>query len=102
MNNELEKEQIIEKIQIVIDNCCKHFKIDNTLLTWKNTAYDLNDIKLDINQFNFGIKLWINITENEIIKCNNIILLTNLSNSTTYTWLKYFLDIKNYANININ
>ena len=97
MENETDtKEIILHNLKIVTDGIIKDLRPNNSFASWKNTPIGLKFIKNDTNKFNMGIKLWIEITENQLIGTNDFIALEHMKNM--YTWITNFLEIKKLVN----
>ena len=84
------KEEILSNIKIVTQGIIEDIGINNSFSSWKNTERGLHFIIEDTTNFYKGVKLWINIVENQIIHCNDIKLLRALQ----FKWINNFLDIK--------
>ena len=86
------KEEILSNIKIVTQGIIEDIGVNNSFSSWKNTEKGLRFIIEDTTNFYKGVKLWINIVENQIIHCND----TNLIKSTAleFKWINNFLQIK--------
>uniref|UniRef100_A0A6C0AXH2 Uncharacterized protein n=1 Tax=viral metagenome TaxID=1070528 RepID=A0A6C0AXH2_9ZZZZ len=92
----LTKDQILQHIQTVINGCCNSLNVSNSLSSWKNTAKGLSTIKQINNDFHIGLNLWVNITMDTIIRCDNETILKSMIND--YDWINDLLLIKKYIN----
>ena len=92
----LTKDQILEHIQIVISGCCNSLNVSNSFSSWKNAAKGLSTIKHINNDFHLGVNLWVNMTMNTIIRCENEIILKSMIND--FHWINDLLLIKKYIN----
>jgi hypothetical protein len=86
------EEKILNNIKIVTEGIQKDIGLDNSFSSWKNTEKGLRFIKNDIEKFYLGVKMWINIVEDQILHCNDISLLKSIINN--YKWIENFLEIK--------
>jgi len=89
------KEEILNNIKIVTEGIIKDIGLNNSFSSWKNTEKGLRFIKNDTEKFYLGIKMWINIVENQILDCNDISLLNSAVNN--YKWIENFLQIKYFV-----
>lgn len=87
-------ENIIVDMQVVIDGCYHYLNISNSYSSWKNTAIGLNNIKHIEREFIQGVKLWIQITQNNIIGIIDIDDLKMLV--PTVPWIHNFIKIIDY------
>ena len=92
----LTKDQILEHIQIVINGCCNSLNVSNSFSSWKITAKGLSTIKHINNDFHLGVNIWVNMTMNTIIRCDNEIILKSMANN--FDWINDLLLIKKYIN----
>lgn len=92
----LTMDDIVSHMQTVITGCCNSMHIPNTLSSWKNTAIGLNTIKHNEKDFYLGVKMWLNITQNNLMECDNDIILRSMIDQ--FIWIKDLLLIKNYIN----
>ena len=86
------KETILINIKKVTQGIINDIGVNNSFSSWKNTEKGLRFIVKDNEKFYLGVKMWINIVENQIINCNNSEILKSMSE--TYKWLQNFLEIK--------
>ena len=93
-NNKMndKEEQILNNIKIVTEGIQKDIGLDNSFSSWKNTEKGLRFIKNDTQKFYLGLKMWINIVEDQILHCNDYSLLKSVVNN--YKWIENFLQIK--------
>ena len=93
-NNKMndKEEQILNNIKIVTEGIQKDIGLDNSFSSWKNTEKGLRFIKNDTEKFYLGLKMWINIVEDQILHCNDYSLLKSVVNN--YKWIENFLQIK--------
>ena len=94
----LTKDEILTRMQTVITGCCNSMQVPNTLSSWKNTARGLGTIKHIEMDFYLGVKMWLDITQNNLMGCNNDEILKSMSDQ--FSWIKDLLLIKNYINTN--
>jgi len=92
----LTKDEILIHMQTVITGCCNSFSVSNTFSSWKNTSRGLATIKQIEKDFHTGINLWVNMTMDCIIGCDNDAILRSMSDQ--FTWIKDLLLIKKYIN----
>ena len=90
------KEQILSNIKIVTEGIIKDIGVNNSFSAWKNTERGLRFIIEDTTNFYKGVKLWINIVEDQIIHCNDIKLLKSIT--IQFKWIDNFLEIKSSQN----
>jgi hypothetical protein len=90
------KEQILSNIKIVTEGIIKDIGVNNSFSAWKNTERGLRFIVEDTTNFYKGVKLWINIVEDQIIHCNDIKLLKSIA--IQFKWIDNFLEIKSSQN----
>ena len=88
-----QKEMILKNINIVTQGILNDIGLDNSFSSWKNTEKGLRFIKDDENKFYLGVKLWINIVQDQILHCNDNDLLKTATKH--YKWIENFLEIKN-------
>ena len=93
---ELTKDQILDYIESVTTGCCDSIYVPNTLSSWKITARGLRTIKHIEKDFYLGVKMWLNITQNNILDCNDDVILELMSNQ--FIWIQDLLLIKKYIN----
>ena len=62
-----EKELVLTNIREVTNGIIKDIGINNSFSSWKNTEIGLRFIKEDTTKFNLGIKLWLEIIEQQIL-----------------------------------
>ena len=93
---ELTKDEILTHMQTVITGCCNSINVPNTLSSWKNTAHGLGTIKHIETDFYQGVRMWLNITQNNLMGCDNDIILGSMCGQ--FAWIKNLLLIKNYIN----
>ena len=86
------KKQILTNIKIVTQGIIEDIGVNNSFSGWKNTEKGLNFIIEDTKNFYKGVEMWINIVENQIIYCNDIMLLKSIA--VQYKWINNFLEIK--------
>ena len=86
------EEKILNNIKIVTEGIQKDIGLDNSFSSWKNTEKGLRFIKNDTEKFYLGVKMWINIVEDQILHCNDYSLLKSVVN--IYKWIENFLEIK--------
>jgi hypothetical protein len=94
------KEQILSNIKIVTEGIIKDIGVNNSFSAWKNTERGLRFIVEDTTNFYKGVKLWINIVEDQIIHCNDIKLLKSIA--IQFKWIENFLEIKSSIETNNN
>jgi len=94
--NIFSKEEILDYIELVIYGCIYSLTIPNTFSSWKNTVNGLVNIKHIDNDFHYGVKLWVNITMDDIIGCSDNEILQYMS--LDYPWINELLIIKKYIN----
>ncbi len=83
---------IIHNINIVTNGIYNDVGIPNNFSSWKNTHKGLNIIKDDHEKILIGVKLWLNITENQLIGLNKedeLIMMSFL-----YPWMNNLIHIK--------
>lgn len=68
--------------------------VPNTFCSWKNTALGLRTIKHIDKDFYLGVNMWLYITQNNLMKCDNDIILRSMI--VQFTWIKDLLLIKKY------
>tara|TARA_Y100000591_G_scaffold142324_2_gene122277 strand:- start:166 stop:471 length:306 start_codon:yes stop_codon:yes gene_type:complete len=90
------KEQILSNIKIVTEGIIKDIGVNNSFSAWKNTERGLRFIIEDTTNFYKGVKLWINIVEDQIIHCNDLKLLKSIA--IKFKWIDNFLEIKSSQN----
>ena len=90
----MSKDDIIKHMQIVIDGCYQSISISNAFSSWKNTATGLSTIKHIDRDFYTGVRLWLTITQDQIIECNDDKLLRKMAWS--YSWINDLLLVKNH------
>ncbi len=94
-NSQDTKNQILSDIQIVINGCSNDIHLSNKFSSWKNTAKGLSVIKEDQSNFNLGINLWIQITQDQILGISDIEDLKVLQNNG-FSWIENFINVKKY------
>ena len=94
----LTKDEILAHMQTVITGCCNSMQVPNTLSSWKITARGLGTIKHIEKDFFLGVRMWLDITQNNLMGCDNDEILEQMSNELS--WIKDLLLIKNYINTN--
>lgn len=97
-----EKEIVLTNIGVVTTGIIKDIGINNSFSSWKNTEIGLRFIKDDTDKFNLGIKLWLEIVEQQILSQGiwQIIDSCSLIGSNIlekYPWLNNLKDIKEYS-----
>jgi len=97
-----EKELVLTNIREVTNGIIKDIGINNSFSSWKNTEIGLRFIKEDTTKFNLGIKLWLEIIEQQILSEEiwQIIDSCPLIGSNIlekYSWLNNLKDIKEYS-----
>ena len=97
-----EKEIVLTNIGVVTTGIIKDIGINNSFSSWKNTEIGLRFIKDDTDKFNLGIKLWLEIVEQQILSQEiwQIIDSCPLIGSNIlekYSWLNNLKDIKKYS-----
>jgi hypothetical protein len=97
-----EKELVLTNIREVTNGIIKDIGINNSFSSWKNTEIGLRFIKEDTTKFNLGIKLWLEIVEQQILSEEiwQIIDSCPLIGSNIlekYCWLNNLKDIKEYS-----
>lgn len=86
------KEKILNNIKIVSAGIIKDIGVNNSYSSWKNTEKGLRFIKDDSDQFYLGVRMWIDIVEQQFLLCNDTNILKSIAN--TYNWVENFLEIK--------
>ena len=94
------KNEILSNIKIVTQGIIEDIGVNNSFSSWKNTERGLRFIIEDTTNFYRGVKLWINIVENQIIHCNDIKLLKSIA--IQFKWIDNFLEIKSSIETNNN
>ena len=94
------KNEILSNIKIVTQGIIEDIGVNNSFSSWKNTERGLHFIIEDTTNFYRGVKLWINIVENQIIHCNDIKLLKSIA--IQFKWIDNFLEIKSSIETNNN
>ncbi len=87
------KDNIVQDIQVVIDGCCQDLHLSNSYASWKQSSKGLNNIKNDSKNFILGVKLWLQITLNNILEISNIDDLKILKDITKLSWLNNLINI---------
>ena len=95
-NEKTDEEKILENIKIVTAGIIKDIGVDNAYSSWKNTEKGLNFIKENEKDFYLGIKLWLDLTQNQLIGTNDDIIQNEMAKS--FNWLYNLLEIKNIMN----
>ena len=95
---ELTKDEILNHMEIVIKGICNSIDVPNTLSSWKITVRGLNTIRHIEKDFYLGVNMWLNITQNNIISCDNNEILESMKNE--FSWINDLLIIKRYMNKN--
>tara|TARA_B100001093_G_C26834479_1_gene1017690 strand:+ start:1662 stop:2048 length:387 start_codon:yes stop_codon:yes gene_type:complete len=95
---ELTKDEILNHMEIVIKGICNSIHVPNTLSSWKITVRGLTTIRHIEKDFYLGVNMWLNITQNNIISCNNNEILESMKNE--FSWINDLLIIKRYMNKN--
>ena len=94
MNNDEKSNEdlIIENIIIVTDGINNSFRPNNSYASWQNTPKGLKFIKNKKKDFYMGVNLWLQITQNQLLNCNDDNLLKMLL--TQLPWISNLLRIK--------
>tara|TARA_B100001094_G_C18129139_1_gene771231 strand:- start:364 stop:651 length:288 start_codon:yes stop_codon:yes gene_type:complete len=87
---------IIKHIEIVTNNIVETTRLNNSYSSWKNTAKGLNFIKTDKPNFYLGVKMWLNITQNQLLGTENNEILNLLK--CEFSWINNILEIKQLIN----
>ena len=92
-NEEVNNEDlIISNIIIVTDGINNSFRPNNSYASWQNTSKGLKIIKNNKKDFYMGVNLWLQITQNQLLNCNDDNLLKMLL--TQLPWINNLLIIK--------
>ena len=93
IQNEYSNEKmIINYIDIVTQGIINDLKISNMYASWKNTSKGLNFIRNDKDKFYLGVKMWLDITQNQIIGVNDYNDLVSLC--LKFIWIEKILLIR--------
>lgn len=92
-----EKELVLTNIREVTNGIIKDIGINNSFSSWKNTEIGLRFIKEDTTKFNLGIKLWLEIVEQQILSEEIFDVIEILKNQ--YNWMSNLKDIKEYSRL---
>ena len=90
-----EEELVLTNIREVTNGIINDIGINNSFSSWKNTEIGLRFIKEDTSKFNLGIKLWLEIVEQQILSKEIWDVIEILKNQ--YKWMNNLKDIKEYS-----
>jgi len=93
----IEKEDVLTNIGVVTNGIVKDIGINNSFSSWLNTERGLRFIQEDTNKFNLGVKLWIEIVEQQILMQEIWEVFDKLKEQ--FIWLNNLKEIKEYSNL---